>query len=68
MSKTCANCQYYRDSGAVQFSPPSFWCSNSQSSNSGQMVAGDDSCDEFVKRGRKAGLFIRVLNWMLRRL
>lgn len=57
MKKTCASCQYFRESR---------WCSNSKSehfrfaSADPQFVQASDSCAVFVKRYKKAPILLRM--------
>lgn len=68
MKKTCKNCQYHRAAGFVTYAPESKWCSNSQSENALQPMSDADSCGAFEKRGKKAGIGLRALNWILQRV
>lgn len=68
MKKTCASCQYFREDR---------WCSNSKSANFRfaaavqQFVQPGDRCAEFVKRGKKAPVLLRmkikVVNFLRRK-
>ena len=57
MRKICANCQYFRE---VR------WCSNSKSvhfrfaAREEHFVQATDSCPAFTRRGKKAGLLLRM--------
>ena len=67
-NKTCVNCQYYR-AGEQSLNPSlagMYWCSNSKSEFLLMPVAPDNICKEFYKRGKKASLWMRALNWVSR--
>lgn len=60
--KICSNCQYCRKPGALDFNIPGSgtWCSNSQSPLYRTRIAEAETCQEFVLRGKKAPLAMRV--------
>lgn len=63
MKKICANCQYYREGR---------WCSNAKSENfrflaaDERFVRPEESCSEFMERGKKASLFLQLKNKALK--
>jgi len=64
MNRKCYYCQYYRKP-SKDFLPLGHWCSNSKSSYCGQYVNAWNHCSQFMKRGKKAPLWMRMLNRVL---
>ena len=62
--KNCEDCQYFRNRNAAM--PVMTWCSNIKSENCLKYVGDDDICDQFTKRGKKAPLWMRALNKVMK--
>ena len=64
MKKVCKNCQYFREGK---------WCSNFGSNNFRYsapvdiFVSENDKCDEFMQPKKKAPLWMRLFNKIMRR-
>lgn len=65
-ARICKNCQYHRENS---------WCSNSKSMNYRYaksprirdiFMLPHGTCDQFYLRGKKAPLWMRAANWVLR--
>ncbi len=56
MERICKNCSYYRESG---------YCSNSESRMALEPTFADGCCSEFYPRGKKAPLWMRLVNKLL---
>ena len=65
-AKNCGNCQYYRQPGFIPSMSAGMWCSNTSSEKGLMYVTAKDSCDKFVRRGKKAPLWMRLLNKVMR--
>ena len=66
--KVCANCQYMRPANMLPAFPNGEWCSNSKSSQSLKYVYSPkaNTCNQFVEKGKKAPLWMRLLNKVMK--
>ena len=65
--KLCAHCQYFREPNLKASIPTAeYWCSNSKSTFSLIYVYKTNTCPAFSKRGKKAPLWMRLLNKVMR--
>ncbi|MFH1636261.1 MAG: hypothetical protein ABIG63_19910, partial [Chloroflexota bacterium] len=58
--------QYFREPSPDSMHPISTWCSNSESRNARQDVSGLDACDQHYLRGKKAPLWLRIINKLMK--
>ena len=65
LNKTCGNCKYWRDPDMLPTMNKK-WCSSSLSDNHLTYTLEDDMCDEFYKRGKKAPLWMRLINKVMK--
>ena len=65
-NKVCANCQYFREPAESGAPPYANYCSNSQSEYAMDYVLELDSCDQYTERDKKAPLWMRLLNKVMR--
>ena len=63
----CRNCTYNRD--CIEFGDPFDrgynWCSNNSSDRFTLIIDNDLTCDKYVQKGKKAPLWMRILNKIL---
>ena len=62
----CANCVYNRNYLLSTGEPVDNWCSNSKSARFLKIIDEWGVCDEFAQKGRKAPLWMRILNKILK--
>lgn len=61
----CANCVYNRDYMRHDQQTCDNWCSNNKSPYFLMSIADDSTCGRFAQKGRKAPLWMRILNKIL---
>lgn len=68
--RICKGCNYWRQAGLgdSDIAGAGNWCSNSRSPKNRMRSFARDSCKEFSERGKKAPLWIRVVNSLLEKL
>jgi len=63
----CGNCTYNRS--VAEFGDPfdrsDNWCSNNSSDRFTLVIGNDLTCDGYVQKGKKAPLWMRILNKIL---